>query len=95
MSVLHLLTVTICHLIPALPQPIESLASREKVLYKVLYKVADWQAGYRVRSLTWEDYLVVSISGRGTVKMMGLQSHGSLNCGTLLSMAPSTHCSPL
>lgn len=48
MSVLHLLTVTICHLIPALPQPVESLASREKVLYKV----ADRQAGYRVRSLT-------------------------------------------
>ena len=79
MSVLHLLTVTICHLIPALPQPVESLASREKVLFKV----ADWQAGYRVRSLTSEDYLVASISGRGTVKMMGLQSHGSLNCGTL------------
>lgn len=43
--------------IPDLPQPAEAPSSR----VELMYKVADWQAGYRVMSLTQEDYLVVFI----------------------------------
>lgn len=44
-----------------------------------MYTIADWQAGYTVMPLTQEDYLVVSSRTGVAVKMIGLQSWGSLS----------------
>lgn len=58
---MHVSCRLVLQLLSVLPQPAAALASRAQVLDKVV----NWQARDRVLSLTLQDYLVVSIAGRG------------------------------